>query len=109
MALLVALPDAATCAEVLGVPAGAGRWLMVLQRCAVVGEAWKMPRGVMTIASDGHLCRSLGELAIENYLIANDIAHEVEPKYPTHPELTRPAVNGPTGCCRATGGSSTRG
>jgi hypothetical protein len=87
LVLLVALPDASTCAEVLGVPPGPGRWLMVLQHCGIVGEACKMPRGVMTIASDGHLCRSLGELAIENYLIANDIAHQPEPKYPTHPEL----------------------
>jgi hypothetical protein len=87
LALLVALPDTTTCGEALGAPPGAARWLTVLQQCGLVGEAWKMPRGVMTIASDGHLCRSLGELAIENYLIANGIEHEVEPKYPTHTEL----------------------
>jgi hypothetical protein len=87
LALMVALPTAATCCEMLGVPAGSARWLSVLQRSSVVGEAWRMPRGVMTIASDGHLCRSFGELAVENYLIASDIEHEVEPVYPVHPEL----------------------
>jgi hypothetical protein len=59
----------------------------VLQQSGVVGEAWKMPRGVMTIAADGHLCRSFGELAVENYLIANGIQHQCEPTYPTHNEL----------------------
>jgi hypothetical protein len=87
MALLVALPDAATCGEALGVPAGSGRWLGVLQQSGVVSQAWKMPRGVMTLAADGHLCRSFGELAVENYLIANGIDHQCEPVYPAHHEL----------------------
>ena len=41
----------------------------------------------MTLAADGHLCRSFGELAVENYLIANGIDHQCEPVYPVHPEL----------------------
>lgn len=87
LAVLVALPDAATCAEVLGVGAGPGQWLGVLQAAGVVGDAWKMPRGVMTVASDGHLCRSFGELAVENYLIGAGIGHECEPSYPAHEAL----------------------
>jgi hypothetical protein len=87
LALLVALPDAATCGEALGIPGGAGRWLAVLQQSGIVGEAWKLPRGVMTRATDGHLCRSFGELAVENYLMAQGIEHQCEPAYPTHPEL----------------------
>ena len=88
LALLVAMPDSMTCSKSLGVKQkGAGRWLATLQAAGVVGEAWKMPRGVMTFAADGHLCRSMGELAVERYLIAHGIEHEVEPSYPDHPTL----------------------
>lgn len=87
MALLVALPEAAVCSEALGIPKGSGRWLSVLQQSGVVGEAWKMSRGVMTLAADGHLCRSFGELAVEKYLIAQGIEHQCEPTYPAHAEL----------------------
>jgi hypothetical protein len=95
MALLVALPDAATCGEALGIEPGRSRWLQVLHAAGVVGEAWKMPRGIMTIAADGHLCRSFGELAVEKHLIANGIDHQCEPTYPAHPALN------PTGKQRA--------
>ena len=44
-----------------------------------------MSRGEMMLAADGHLCRSFGELAVENYLIAEGIEHQCEPAYPIHP------------------------
>jgi hypothetical protein len=87
LALLVALPDTDTCAAAIGIPAGPGQWLSVLQHAGVVGDAWQTPRGVLTIAADGHLCRSFGELTVENYLIAEGFDHQCEPHYPTHPTL----------------------
>jgi hypothetical protein len=87
LALLVALPDTNTCAAAMGIPAGPGQWLSVLQQAGVVGDAWRTPRGVLTVAADGHLCRSFGELAVENYLIAKGLDHQCEPHYPTHPML----------------------
>lgn len=54
----------------------------------VLGSQAKVTkRGVICIADDGDLCRSMGELAIDNWLYANGIGHICEPKYPVHPTL----------------------
>ena len=43
--------------------------------------------GYQSIATDGHLCLSLGERAICEYLSKNDLTHDKEPMYPYHEVL----------------------
>lgn len=44
-------------------------------------------RGLVSIADDGHLCRSAFERTIDDFMHRNGIYHEVEPLYPFDPEL----------------------
>jgi hypothetical protein len=44
-------------------------------------------RGVRCLAHDGHVCHSLDEQRIDNWLSANNLSHEREPQYPPHPTL----------------------
>lgn len=43
--------------------------------------------GIVTVAADGHDCRSLAEKTIDDWLFENGIEHEIEPLYPCDPEL----------------------
>lgn len=79
----IAMPSAAETATL--VP---GRtWLQWLQAAEVIGEALPLSRGTAVTARDGHPCRSMFELAIDNYLSASGVAHEIEPVYPWHRTL----------------------
>ncbi len=40
--------------------------------------------GCFCMAKDGHKCRSLAELKIDNFMRDNNIEHEIEPLYPYH-------------------------
>ena len=42
----------------------------------------KTSRGIHCIAKDGHVCLSLGEKTIDDYLYVHGVYHEKEPKYP---------------------------
>ncbi|QPM68201.1 hypothetical protein [Atribacter laminatus] len=42
------------------------------------------PRGIRCIASDGHVCHSIEEQYIDNWLTNHKIKHEREPFYPKH-------------------------
>ena len=44
-------------------------------------------RGVRCLAKDGHVCHSLDEQRIDDWLNDHDLKHEREPIYPHHPEL----------------------
>lgn len=44
-------------------------------------------RGIKCLAKDGHVCHSLDEQQIDNWLTDHGISHEREPIYPTHPIL----------------------
>jgi hypothetical protein len=81
-AALVCLPSIGHYYERFGKP-----WTKVLISTGVVDGLRVTTRGTMAIASDGHLCRSLGELAIDDYLTNAGISHDVEPSWPVHPEL----------------------
>lgn len=85
------LPQAVAARSVMPTPTGVRQlgsgWVELMQRAGLVGETVATPRGTMSTASDGHQCRSLLELHVEEYLIANDIPHEVEPTYPFHVQL----------------------
>jgi len=45
--------------------------------------------GYFCIAKDGHKCRSLAELKIDNYLYENNIIHDTEPLYPFHDKYNK--------------------
>jgi len=79
------------CAAMIGDPRAitklhGGTWLKVLQAAGVVGEAWRSSRGTYCIAADGHPCRSLAERSVCDWFERNGVAHEIEPRWPKHPE-----------------------
>jgi hypothetical protein len=60
-----------------------GSWLNALIQAGVLEDgARKTSRGIQSIAKDGHICLSLGEKTIDDFLCAHDIPHEKEPRYP---------------------------
>lgn len=65
-----------------------GSWFHALvESGALPGGVQKVGRGYRCIANDGHLCASLDELYIDNWLSCHNIDHEREPYYPQHPTL----------------------
>ena len=77
MAGLIVAPSSPIAKRQLG-----STWLAVLQAAGLVGEAWRPGRGTYCLASDGHLCRSLAERTVDDFLTARGIAHTPEPAYP---------------------------
>lgn len=60
-----------------------GSWFTLLVKSGVLDDgAIKMPRGIKCLALDGHVCFSLGEKTIDDFLYVYNIPHEKEPKYP---------------------------
>ena len=60
-----------------------GSWLNALIQSGIIeGETIKMKIGTRCIAKDGHVCLSLGEKTIDDYLFINEICHDKEPRYP---------------------------
>ena len=60
-----------------------GSWLNALIQAGVLEDGTrKTSRGIQTIAKDGHVCLSLGEKTIDDYLYTHGIQHEKEPRYP---------------------------
>lgn len=58
-------------------------WLNALIKAGVLEEgARKTSRGIQTIARDGHVCLSLGEKTIDEFLHKCSIRHIKEPGYP---------------------------
>ncbi len=64
-----------------------GGWVKWLARAGVLGEGWRPSRGYISVAADGHECRSAFERIIDDYLWAKGIPHETEPIYPYDAEL----------------------
>jgi hypothetical protein len=54
---------------------------------AGLAELVRTRRGVISIATDGHRCRSLLERYVDDWLSAHGIEHTCEPLWPTHPTL----------------------
>lgn len=77
MAGLIVAPTPTDAKGVLG-----PTWLSVLQAADLVGDAWQPARGTYRLASDGHLCRSLAERTVDDFLTARGIAHVPEPTCP---------------------------
>ncbi|MEU3455348.1 hypothetical protein ABZ671_17385 [Micromonospora sp. NPDC006766] len=59
-------------------------WTDWLKEAGLLVGATRPARGVVTVATDGHLCRSMFERHIDDFLHHNGIDHEVEPHYPRH-------------------------
>ena len=60
-----------------------GSWLNALIQAGVLEDGTrKTSRGIHTIAKDGHVCLSLGEKTIDEFLYEHGINHEKEPRYP---------------------------
>ena len=77
MAGLIVAPSPAQARATVG-----PTWLAVLQAAGLVGDAWRPGRGTYCLAADGHLCRSLAERTIDDFLTARAIPHACEPTYP---------------------------
>lgn len=60
-------------------------WFHALVEAGVLDkDARRVGRGTMCLAQDKHLCRSLAEKMIDDWLYAHGIPHKVEPLYPNH-------------------------
>lgn len=60
-----------------------GSWFEALLKTGVIeGDSLKTSRGIKTIANDGHVCLSLGERTICDFLYENGISHRKETHYP---------------------------
>ncbi|MBU2591410.1 MAG: hypothetical protein ABIJ24_04550 [Nitrospinota bacterium] len=58
-------------------------WLNALIQAGVLEDGTrKTSRGIHSIAKDGHVCLSLGEKTIDDYLSSHGINHDKEPRYP---------------------------
>ncbi|MFF0753159.1 hypothetical protein [Streptomyces sp. NPDC004267] len=69
-------------------PARATRtWTEWLRLAGVLDDGVRRSMGTVTVASDGHPCRSLFERHVDDFLHHWGVAHEPEPHYPRHPEL----------------------
>ncbi len=65
-----------------------GSWFEALAETgALPAGVLATARGVRCLAGDGHVCHSLDEQRIDNWLMAQGLPHEREPRYPTHPSL----------------------
>jgi hypothetical protein len=65
-----------------------GSWFAALAETGALPEGTQpTPRGVRCLASDGHICYSLDEKRIDDWLSSRGVPHEREPAYPPHPDL----------------------
>lgn len=72
--------------QVLPAPTERG-WVAWLAKAGVLGEGWRPSRGYISVAADGHECRSAFERFVDDYLWSAKIPHDVEPPYPYDPDL----------------------
>lgn len=62
-------------------------WTEWLGHAGLLTDGVRTSMGTATTATDGHLCRSLFERHVDDFLHHWGVAHEPEPAYPRHPEL----------------------
>lgn len=63
-----------------------GSWFQALYDAKLI-ESIVTPRGVKCLSKDGHVCNSLAEKQIDDWLFDNNIEHKKEPMYPKHLKL----------------------
>lgn len=60
-----------------------GTWLNALVQAGILQDGVReTARGTQALARDGHVCLSLGEKTIDDYLFKHGIPHSREPRYP---------------------------
>lgn len=62
-------------------------WVDWLREAGLVGDTVRTARGTLCTARDGHPCRSLLELAVDDFLDAAGLTHDLEPEWPWHAHL----------------------
>ena len=59
-----------------------GSWLKALIEAEILeAGTQRTASGIQTLAQDGHVCLSLGEKTIDDFLFSRGIRHEKEPRY----------------------------
>ncbi|WP_435771399.1 hypothetical protein [Nocardioides sp. SYSU DS0651] len=66
---------------------GGFAWTRVLEEAGLAKDGLRVGRGTLIRARDGHLCMSLREKAVDDFLHQHGIKHDREPLYPQHLEL----------------------
>jgi hypothetical protein len=65
-----------------------GSWFEALVAAGVLESgAKRMSRGTIVLAEDGHMCQSMAEKVIDDWLYSHGVAHDREPVYPPHATL----------------------
>ncbi|WP_052091535.1 hypothetical protein [Modestobacter caceresii] len=62
-------------------------WAQWLHLADLLEGGLRTSRGTITVATDGHPCRSMLERHVDDFLHHSGIAHDIEPAYPRHPDL----------------------
>lgn len=62
-------------------------WTLLLEAAGFAEDGLRMSRGTLIRARDGHLCHSLREKAVCDFLHQSEVHHEREPLYPLDPDL----------------------
>lgn len=74
-------------AQFVNADRGVRTWHDWLLLAGLLDDVHREGRGIRTIASDGHPCRSMFERHIDDFMYHHGIDHSLEPPYPFHPEL----------------------
>ena len=65
-----------------------GSWFVALAKTGALPDGvLTTARGIRCLAKDGHICHSLDEQRIDNWLYSRGLIHEREPIYPRHASL----------------------
>lgn len=65
-----------------------GSWFRALaETSALPHSVLVTARGIRCLAQDGHICHSLDEQRVDDWLFGHGFRHEREPAYPVHPSL----------------------
>ncbi|TNC52287.1 hypothetical protein [Mumia zhuanghuii] len=71
----------------MAIRGGIWPWTKVLHQAGLLKAGYRTSRGVITVAADDHLCLSMFEKAIDDFLFRNGIEHTREPHYPFDEQL----------------------
>src|SRR5690606_3617607 len=69
----------------MAVRRGEHAWTLLLVEAGLADAGVRMARGTVLPARDGHVCFSLREKVVDDFLHMHQIAHKREPHYPRHP------------------------
>lgn len=61
-------------------------WTLLLEAAGFAGDGLRMARGTLIRSRDGHLCHSMRERAVCDFLHLHGIVHDREPRYPQDPD-----------------------